>query len=521
MTGILIHVSLTHVSLCSQLYPLKNVRLVEEIGFKEIKILEEIGVGSFGSVYKAMCDDLLCAAKKIHTALVGPSNSIPNRKNLRISIRVFEAQFKFLQELRHPNIVQYLGMYCEPSSPHQPVLLMELMEKSLTHYLERATGSIPYRTQVSICFDIARALSYLHVNEVLHGKLSCNNVLLSGETCRAKLSDLGMADSLNFIVGTSVYDSMPPESFDAQYKYSASGDMFSFGVIIVQIITREFPTPSNKFQHIQEGNRQIRVCISEIDRRKNHLSRIEQDHPLLPITLSCLQDNDRDRPTASGFCRELASVADGIQYTNSEQAGHHPHKSATADKNVDTSDIPSCNESDEDSRVKASITAKLHFPILTFDTSKKKAAQEQQTLAFEQVIEDKDIQIEALQCQVEAKQKVLENLVIQNDTSLQNLRAVIENLSKNKENLLQAQNTLIEQLEAQLNESDEANLKLKQQLEEKNMLIEKQKQTISEYCQRLGDQASPTEYDPLTTTQQQLATEGLINDSKEIFQEQT
>ena len=97
----------------------------------------------------------------------------------------------FLRDIKHPNIVQYLGMHQDPETG-LPVLLMELMDESLTHFLENSAELVPYHIQLTICLDIVRALSFLHSNSIMHRDLSSNNILLIGKS-RAKLTDFGMA----------------------------------------------------------------------------------------------------------------------------------------------------------------------------------------------------------------------------------------------------------------------------------------------------------------------------------------
>ena len=114
-------------------------------------------------------------------------------------------------------------MYTDPDTG-LPVLLMELMDDSLTHFLEAATQQIHYHIQVNICHDIAMALTFLHANGIVHRDLSSNNVLLISNV-RAKVTDFGMAkfgdinpraSRLTFTMcpGTDVY--MPPEAIQDQ-----------------------------------------------------------------------------------------------------------------------------------------------------------------------------------------------------------------------------------------------------------------------------------------------------------------
>ncbi len=224
----------------------------EKIYFKTIILLKEqtLGIGSYGKVCRAKCDDLLCAAKLIHETLFDSTAQqlIAPQREHRLPIRRFEQECEFLSTIRHPNIVQYLGI-CQDPDTGLPALLMELMDDSLTHFLESSPRPIPYHVQINICHDITLALSFLHLNGIVHRDLSSNNVLLIGNV-RAKVTDFGMASlgdqnpratKLTFTMcpGTDVY--MPPEAVKDKPVYTEKIDCFSFGIIIVQTITRQFP----------------------------------------------------------------------------------------------------------------------------------------------------------------------------------------------------------------------------------------------------------------------------------------
>ena len=97
---------------------------------------------------------------------------------------------------------------------------MELMDESLTHYLEQSPTSLPYHVQVNITHDIALALDYLHRNYIIHRDLSSNNILLKGDN-QAKVTDFGMSKMVESnsrmsserntkCPGTMVF--MPPEA---------------------------------------------------------------------------------------------------------------------------------------------------------------------------------------------------------------------------------------------------------------------------------------------------------------------
>ena len=204
---------------------------------------------------------------------------------------------------------------------------MELMDESLTHFLDRSLNPIPYHMQVNFCHDITLALSFLHTNDIIHRDLSSNNVLLISNI-RAKVTDFGMAQlspteaQFTFTVcpGTDVY--MPPEAVDDNPVYSQKLDCFSFGVLIIQILTRHFPKPTNRrenvtMDHPRFHGRPVQVNVLEVNRRQEHINEIDPNHPLLTISLSCLKDNAEERPSAQQLCNSLEALKKVENYSRS------------------------------------------------------------------------------------------------------------------------------------------------------------------------------------------------------------
>ena len=284
-----------------------------------------LGTGAYGQVCKAKLDELPCAAKLLHPILVDRTDP-KNQTNLR----KFEQECRFLSEIRHPNIVQYLAVVQDRESG-LPVLLMELMDMSLTHFLEQSEKPLPYHVQVDISHDIALALAYLHSNDIIHRDLSSNNVLLIGPGYRAKVTDFGMSKlsemhphmtPLTKCPGTAAY--MAPEALQDEPVYSPKLDVFQAGVLMIQIITRKFPDPdraTRRIEHPQSPTGIFLVPVPETERRQNHLSLIPQTHPMLRLSLDCLKDRDKDRPTAQQVCQQLSTLKEAPQYVQSHQEG--------------------------------------------------------------------------------------------------------------------------------------------------------------------------------------------------------
>jgi hypothetical protein len=154
-------------------------------------------------------------------------------------------------------------------------------------------------------------------------------VLLIGNI-RAKLTDFGMArlGDLNpqatrftntMCPGTDVY--MPPEAVQDKPVYTEKIDCFSFGVIAIQTMTQEFPKPGDRQITINDPRypRPIKMNIPEIERRQNHIHEVDPSHPLLPIALNCLKDDDDERPSAQQLCERIAALKKTDKYKNASE----------------------------------------------------------------------------------------------------------------------------------------------------------------------------------------------------------
>ena len=318
----------------------QQLRIQGCFGFRNVRLVKSgensLGNGSYGAVYKAKCDQLVCAAKVLHPILFQTRDPSAYR-----IVERFQQEIDFLSGLRHPNVVQYLGSCADPET-RMPILFMELMDESLTSFLERPADppSLPLHVQVDIGHDVAQALSHLHRHKVLHRDLSSNNVLLIGSR-RAKVTDFGMAKLLGsdprltptYCPGTNGY--MSPEALADPPAYTSKLDVFSCGVLFVQIITRKWPDPGPRARTIQINDPRIpsghvHMDVPELERRKEHLDLISPTHPLLEVALDCLKDKEGQRPTAEQLCshlialKESAAYRDSLQQTPEETTGQTP-----------------------------------------------------------------------------------------------------------------------------------------------------------------------------------------------------
>ena len=292
----------------------------QQFRFGTLRLIRDatLGTGAYGQVCKATLDELPCAAKLLHPILVDPNNP---RNRTR-----FEQECRFLSEIRHPNIVQYLGV-AQDGETGLPVLLMELMDDSLTHFLEQSEEPLAYHVQVNISHDIALAVAFLHLNRIVHRDLSSNNVLVIGAGIRAKVTDFGMSKltelnprmtGLTKCPGTPAY--MSPEAMFDPPVYTEKLDCFQAGVLMIQTITRKFPDPGPAMNRVRDARYPTGwhiTAVGEVERRQNHLSLIPRTHPMLRVAVDCLKDTDSERPSAQQICRYLSALKEAPEYVQS------------------------------------------------------------------------------------------------------------------------------------------------------------------------------------------------------------
>ena len=293
-----------------------------QFGLRVVELFKEetLGTGSYGGVCKAKRDGLPCAAKIMHPTLFDLRD--PGTVSY---LERFEEECRLLGLAHHPNVVQYLGTYRDPET-RLPVLLMELCDESLCKFLERSPGPVAYYIQLNIAHDIALALVYLHLNSLIHRDLTGNNVLLIAGA-RAKITDFGMSrlagmnprtTPMTLCPGNVCY--MSPEALEEPPSYTTKLDVFSFGVLLVQIMTRQFPDPGPRFKSITvPGHPDARVPAPETERRASHLKLIAVTHPLKAVAIHCLKGKERERLRAQQLNDALSEMKQTPEYTESLQ----------------------------------------------------------------------------------------------------------------------------------------------------------------------------------------------------------
>jgi len=195
----------------------------------DITILDILGGGTSGVVYRGLWQGHTQVALK----------RMPGKKQ----VKAFEAEARLLLGVRHPNIVQFLGIFTSDNG--QKYLVSELVKLgSLENVLHKNTG-MSVEQLMALARDIAAGLDYLHKSGIIHRDLATRNILVKddGTHLTPKIADLGMSKR---VVKSGVYESLydtgeclpfrslAPEVFTSRI-FSYCSDMFAYGVTVWEL----------------------------------------------------------------------------------------------------------------------------------------------------------------------------------------------------------------------------------------------------------------------------------------------
>ena len=304
-------VSREHISRALQRAPQLRPYVLSDVKPTGVKM----GEGSYGCVEELVFSGTICAGKRMFDTLVDAGNEGADRM-----VEKYYDECRLLSELRHPNIVQFLGICFLDNS--LPVLVMEKLDRNLDDLLEK-TPDITLAKKCSILQDVARGLVYLHSRSpaVVHRDLTARNVLLNSAMV-AKIADMGNSRIIDIkctrlatmtkLPGTMVY--MPPEAFEDSAKYGDKLDMFSFGHLSLFTAIQEFPAPllAPSYEDPSTGEP---IPRNELKRRGKYMETLQgkfgKSHGLVQLITQCLQYSPAKRPSASEALETLQNIVSG------------------------------------------------------------------------------------------------------------------------------------------------------------------------------------------------------------------
>ncbi|KAL4381988.1 hypothetical protein S83_012936 [Arachis hypogaea] len=254
----------------------------------------EIGKGGFGQVYKGVLPD------GRHIAVKRLSKSSTQ------GATEFKNEVLLIAKLQHKNLVAFLGFCLEGQ---EKILIYEYVpNKSLDYFLfdPHSEKLLSWSERYNIIDGIAQGILYLHEYsrlKVIHRDLKPSNILLD-ENMNSKISDFGLAriidqqqGSASRVVGTLGY--MSPE-YAMQGKFSEKSDIFSFGVMILEIITGK----KNVWRQFCN-----QTPLSVLDPKMKENCSESEVIRCIQIGLLCVQENPDERPTISTIVSYLSNIS--------------------------------------------------------------------------------------------------------------------------------------------------------------------------------------------------------------------
>ncbi|MBI3765332.1 MAG: serine/threonine protein kinase, partial [Ignavibacteriales bacterium] len=197
------------------------------------KIIEKLGEGGMGTVYKA--EDLRLNRKvavKIFSSIVTASPDDRTR---------FFQEARLASALNHPNIVT---IHEFDESDGTAFIVSECVEgKTLSSLIQ--TGPLPIQQVLNIAVQIASGIAEAHSHDIIHRDIKPDNVMISFQG-QAKVMDFGLARMMGSshltnpgsLIGTFAY--MSPEQINEE-EVDAQSDIFSFGTLLYQLIANDLP----------------------------------------------------------------------------------------------------------------------------------------------------------------------------------------------------------------------------------------------------------------------------------------
>jgi len=266
------------------------------------QIIEELGKGGMGKVYKANDTDI---KEKVAIKLIKPEIST-NKK----TIERFQNELKFARKIRHKNVCQMYDLNREEGTYY---ITMEYVEGENLKNMIRMSRQLGIGTAISVAKQVCEGLAEAHKLGVVHRDLKPSNIMIDREGS-VRILDFGIARSLKekgitgagVMIGTPEY--MSPEQVEAKETDQRS-DIYSLGVILYEMVTGKVPF---------EGDTPFTIGMKhkgEIPKNPKELnSQIPDD--LNRVILRCLEKDNEKRYQSAGELRsELTNIEKGIPTT--------------------------------------------------------------------------------------------------------------------------------------------------------------------------------------------------------------
>lgn len=263
-----------------------------DIRSQDISLTDNIiGKGAFGEVRVAYWRNIAVAYKRPHLDIVEDSN---------LTEEALQQEIQVLSQLRHPNLVLFIGA-CRDAESSKLCIVTELLPTSLYDMLEVAKINLSLPDVLDVAMDVISGLEYLHGHDpvIVHRDISSKNILIGGN--RAKIADLGQAKIFSSSAHLSRQSKLPgamayaaPETLTG--KYFSPIDIFSFGILLSQMCTGEYPRIDQREEQIQRAGDACPLFKELIESCVQYQPSLRPTSRQIAQQLRLWKDNDRNYP---------------------------------------------------------------------------------------------------------------------------------------------------------------------------------------------------------------------------------
>lgn len=265
-----------------------------EIRWTDLKLLDKIGQGSYGMVYKAEWQGTDVAVKvfleqELHSE----------------ALQEFRAEVAIMLRVRHPNLVFLMGAVTRP--PHLSIVTEFCTRGSIFRLLQRPPRELTEQRRMMFAVDVAKGMLYLHKRNppVVHRDLKTPNLLVDKDwtvkVCDFGLSKLKHRTFLSSKSGAGTPEWMAPEVLRNEPS-SEKADVYSFGVVLWELATMKQPwTGLNALQVVGAvGYQNLRLPIPE-----------GVNPAVADIIQACWHNDPIRRPTFDTILKQLKDILGG------------------------------------------------------------------------------------------------------------------------------------------------------------------------------------------------------------------
>ncbi|GMH23365.1 hypothetical protein Nepgr_025208 [Nepenthes gracilis] len=287
---------------------------------------EVLGKGTFGTAYKAVLE-------------IGIAVAVKRLKDVTISEQEFQEKIEAIGAMDHKNLVPLRAYYY---SRDEKLLVYDYMPMgSLSALLHgnRGAGRTPLNWEIraGIALGTARGITYLHSQglNISHGNIKSSNILLT-KSYDARVSDFGLAH----LVGPSsspnrVASYRAPEVTDAR-KVSQKADVYSFGVLLLELLTGKAPTHALLNEEGVDLPRWVQSIVKEewasevFDLELLRYQNVEEEMvQLLELAIDCAAQHPDHRPSMPQVTMRIEELCASTM--PQEQDDPHPALISNAD----------------------------------------------------------------------------------------------------------------------------------------------------------------------------------------------